>query len=113
LILETLLFQYQQIFAKSSDDLGRTDLVKHKKNTGSSLPIRQPPRRQPLGKRNIEKEEIDKMLQRGVIEPSNSSWASPVVLVTKKMDQQGSGLSKIQERATQLFGPVFVLQTLC
>ena len=56
----------------------------HKINTGSAKPIKQPPRRQPLGKRDIEKEEIQKMLKKGVIEPSSSSWASPVVLVTKK-----------------------------
>jgi hypothetical protein len=42
------------------------------------------PRRLPLGKRDIEKIEIEKMLKRGVIEPSKSPWCSPVVLVTKK-----------------------------
>ena len=82
--LSKLLYDYQHVFAKSSEDLGRTEKVVHKINTGSAKPIKQPPRRQPLGKRDIEKEEIQKMLKKGVIEPSSSSWASPVVLVTKK-----------------------------
>ena len=34
--------------------------------------------------RDIEKQEVLKMLERNVIEPSNSAWSSPVVLVTKK-----------------------------
>lgn len=78
------LHKYQDIFSKSSEDIGHTDLVQHSINTRDNPPIRQPPRRLPLGKRLIEKEEVAKMLKRGVIEPSNSAWASPVVLVTKK-----------------------------
>lgn len=82
--LEELLIKYKHVFAKSSDDLGRNNSVQHRINTGTATPIRQPPRRQPLGKRDTEKEEIQKMLDRGVIEPSTSSWSSPIVLVTKK-----------------------------
>lgn len=79
-----LLIRFQDIFAKSADDLGRTDRVQHRINTGTAVPIRQAPRRLPLGKRKIEREKITKMLNRGVIEPSNSPWSSPVVLITKK-----------------------------
>ena len=79
-----LLIKYGSVFSRSSDDLGQTDRVKHRINTGSSAPIRQPPRRQPFGKREIERQEIAKMLEKGVIEPSNSPWASPIVLGTKK-----------------------------
>ena len=82
--LECLLSKYSSVFSKSSEDIGRTSLVEHVINTGSAAPIRQPPRRLPLGKRAIEKEEVTKMLERGIIEPSSSAWASPVVLVTKK-----------------------------
>ena len=43
-------------FSKSKGDLGHTDLVQHKINTGSAVPIRQSPRRLPYGKRQTEKE---------------------------------------------------------
>ncbi|XP_053383689.1 uncharacterized protein LOC128549929 [Mercenaria mercenaria] len=82
----TLLSNYQDVFAKDSGDLGCTNMVKHKINTRDSYPIRQPARRQPYGKRETEKEEVEKMLEKGVIEPSNSPWSSPVVLVSKKDD---------------------------
>lgn len=38
----------------------------------------------PLRTSETEIEEITKMLKRRVIEPLNSPWSSPVVLVTKK-----------------------------
>ena len=82
--LSKLLYKYQGVFSKNSEDIGRTNIVQHSIDTKDAHPIRQPPRRLPLGKRQMEKDEIDKMLKRGIIEPSKSAWASPVVLVTKK-----------------------------
>jgi hypothetical protein len=79
-----LLIKYQDAFSKSATDIGFTDLVQHKINTGTALPIRQHIRRLPFGKRETEKEEVNKMLTMGVIEPSSSPWSSPVVLVKKK-----------------------------
>ena len=79
-----LLFKYQNVFAKSSDDLGHTNRVQHHIHIGTATPIRQPPRRQPIGKQQIERDEVIKMFERGIVEPSSSAWASPVVLVTKK-----------------------------
>jgi hypothetical protein len=49
--------------------LGHTDLVQHKINTGSAVPIKQSLRRLPYGKRQTEKEKILRMLDLGVIEP--------------------------------------------
>lgn len=82
--LATLLKKYQDIFVTSTDELGCTDKVTHKINTGNAQPIKQAPRRQPMGKRESEKEEVERMLTKGIIEPSNSEWSSPVVLITKK-----------------------------
>ena len=64
-----LLNKYQDVFARSSDDLGCTDKVKHTINTGAANPIRQPVRRQPYGKRDVEQQEVQKMLAKGIIEP--------------------------------------------
>lgn len=63
--------------------LGKTSWLSHKINT-TGPPIRQ--RYYPLSpaKLKILNEEIDKMLEAGVIRPSRSPWASPVVMVTKK-----------------------------
>ncbi len=72
------------MFAKSKCDLGVTNIIQHQINTGDSAPIKQAPRRLPILKRETVKDEIDKMLQNGIIEPSTSPWASPIVLVTKK-----------------------------
>ena len=82
--LAELLVKYQQVFAKSSSDLGCCERVNHRINTVGAVPVRQPARRLPFGKQQIEQTEISKMLERGVIEPSKSGWSSPVVLVTKK-----------------------------
>ena len=79
-----LLNNHKDLFVGADGKLGQTSVVKHKINTGESPPIRLPPRRLPLTKREQIKEELDKMLQAGVIKPSNSEWASPVVLVPKK-----------------------------
>ncbi len=62
----------------------QTDLVAHSIDNGEHRPICLTPRRLPITKQDVEKAEIQKMLDRGVIEPCQSSWASPVVLVTKK-----------------------------
>ncbi|CAG2228478.1 unnamed protein product [Mytilus edulis] len=85
-----LLKLYKNVFSKSSDDIGRTNLIQHEINTGNAVPVRQPPRRLPFGKRQIEKDEIKRMLKLGVIEPSTSSWSSPVVLIAKKGGQGGT-----------------------
>jgi hypothetical protein len=79
-----LILEYQDIFSSGPDDMGHTDLVQHQIDTGDARPIRLPPRRIPIAKQQIETDEIKRMLDRGVIQPSASAWASPVVLVTKK-----------------------------
>lgn len=81
--LRDLLTRYKTVFSQTS---GHTNLAKHNINTGTALLIRRPCRRLPIGMREIEKEELQKMIDRGIIEPSNSPWASNVVLVVKKDD---------------------------
>ena len=63
---------------------GQTTLAKHQIDVGSSRPIKLPPYRLPHAYREKVKEELREMERSGIIEPSNSEWAAPVVLVTKK-----------------------------
>ena len=66
------------------ETLGHTDVIQHNIDTGSALPIRQYPRRLPYAYREETKQQVTDMLQQGVIQPSHSPWASPIVLVKKK-----------------------------
>ena len=72
------------MFALDQSELGSTDVVTHSVDTGDHPPIRQQPRRVPFVLRGRIAEMVDDMLERGVIQPSRSPWASPVVLVAKK-----------------------------
>ena len=80
--LSSLIGRYQDIFDMGRN--GRTNIVQHRINIGASPPIRQSARRLPLAKREEADRIIQDMEREGVIEPSNSPWASPVVLVRKK-----------------------------
>ncbi|CAC5395695.1 Retrovirus-related Pol polyprotein from transposon 297,Retrovirus-related Pol polyprotein from transposon 17.6 [Mytilus coruscus] len=82
-----LLMEYSNIFSKSSEDIGLTDLVEHTIiNTGNHPPVRQRPRRIPLARMKDAEAEIQKMVQQDIIEPSTSPWNSNIVLVKKSDD---------------------------
>ena len=83
--LYVLLQDFSDLFSKGTDDLGSTDLVTHTINTGDAQPLRQPPRRVPLAMREVAEMVVQAMLSNGQIEPSNSPWVSPVMLVKKRM----------------------------
>ena len=58
--------------------------MQHDIDTGDTKPIKQSPRRPPLNSGTAEDEIIDEMISSGVIQRSDSAWASPVCLVRKK-----------------------------
>ena len=79
-----MLLKHSTLFATDSKDFGKTDIIKHKINTGTSAPIKEPLRRIPVHMRAEVDKHIDDMLEQGVIEPSTSPWAAGIVLVKKK-----------------------------
>ena len=58
--------------------------MKHTIDTGDARPIRQPPRQLPLSNMGEASKLMSDMSTQGIIEPSSSPWAAPVVLVKKK-----------------------------
>ncbi len=86
----SLLINYNDVFSKGPDDIGRAKGTKHKTNTGGAQPIKQAPRRLPVMKRDEAVQAIKNMVEHGIVEPSMSPWSSPVVLVRKKMGQHDS-----------------------
>ena len=79
-----VLHDYADISSQGPKDLGQTDLAQHRSDTGDAPPLRQPPRRLPLSKREEAQRAIQEMHQQGLIEPSMSPWSSPIVLVKKE-----------------------------
>jgi RNase H-like domain found in reverse transcriptase/Reverse transcriptase (RNA-dependent DNA polymerase) len=79
-----LIHEYSHLFSKSDRDMGRTDLLTHVINTGDAKPIRETLRRHPLSQLPIIDAFVDDLLDRGIIEPCRSPWASNVVLVRRK-----------------------------
>ena len=82
--LEALVQEYTDVFTIDPSDLCTTDRITHGIETGDQRPIRQPPRRVPFALRDQVNKMVQDMLDRGIIEPSKSPWASPIVLVEKK-----------------------------
>ena len=76
-VLKTLLQDHQETFASSSADLSFCSLIQHDIDTRDDSPIKQLPLRPLISARDAE----DKT---GVIQPTNSAWASPECLVKKK-----------------------------
>ena len=82
--LQNLLRSFQHLFVKEFMDLPGTDVVKHKIELNDPTPAYSKPYRIPFSQQETVKKEIDKMINEGIIEPSNSPWASPIVLIPKK-----------------------------
>ena len=72
------------MFALCDKELEETGLVSHSIDTGNTKPVKAFPHRLPYALRAELEEEMTKLMDMGCIEPSNSSYASPLVLVMKK-----------------------------
>ena len=81
--LNELFKEFQDVFSQGDDDLGNTPLLEHGIETHGP-PLCQPYRRQNPAVRREEMMQVQQMLSSNVIRPSNSPWASPVVMVRKK-----------------------------
>ena len=82
--LQGFLEKHHLAFCLEPGERGETDLVQFQIDTADSSPQRQPARRLPFAVQREVAKHLETMQKEGVIVPSNSPWASPVVLVRKK-----------------------------
>ena len=80
--VKKLIQSFSDIFSKRN---GRTKMLRHQiKLIPDSKPYNSPPYRYAPAKRQVIEQNLAEMKEEGIIEPSKSPWASPVVLAPKK-----------------------------
>jgi hypothetical protein len=82
--LRALLHEYPDVFAQNSKAPAAAHSIHHSIDTGTHAPTRQRPRPMNPAMTKIINDQVSEMLENGIIRPSTSAWASPVVLVKKR-----------------------------
>jgi len=84
-VMELVLVNYRHVFHEEwSDDIQRSNFAKHKIVTGDAKPIRKSPYRVSFALRKEMEDQVQNLLNKGVIEESTSPWSAPAILVRKK-----------------------------
>lgn len=87
--LESLCAQYADVFYIEGEPLTFTNQIKHSIRTTDEVPVYTKTYRYPFIHRQEVQEQISKMLDQGIIRPSQSAWSSPIWVVPKKADASG------------------------
>lgn len=91
LSIESLCAKYSDIFYLDGDKLSTTNIYNHKiELKPNTQPIYSKPYRLPHALKTEIKNQLDNLLSQGVIEPCQSEWSSPMLLVPKKSDSNGN-----------------------
>ena len=80
-MLKDLTGRYLDVF---TDMTGETNVIQHRVKLTADTPIHGKPNPLPYAMREELQNEVDSMLEMGVVRPSTSAYASPVVMVKKK-----------------------------
>ena len=87
-IISRLVNKNPDVFALDDEILPSTSLMKFKINTGDAAPIKQRAYRLPQYQRKPLGDLLRKLQREGIIRPSSSNWAAPILLVPKKVAGQ-------------------------
>ena len=81
--MSKVIIENRNVVANSDKELGQTQSVRMKINTGDHPPIRLKPYQTPLHKWELVEGAVKDMLRAGV-ERSVSPWSFPIVIIRKK-----------------------------
>lgn len=87
--LQNLCSRYADVFYIEGEPLTFTNKIKHHIRTTDEVPIYTKTYRYPFIHRQEVQQQIGKMLEQGIIRPSESAWSSPIWVVPKKTDASG------------------------
>ena len=79
--IQNIISRFKTVF---QDEPGRTETTSIEIVTGDASPVHLPPYQLPKSRHETVRGEIKQLLQAGIIKPSTSPWASPIVLVPKR-----------------------------
>ena len=79
-----VLSDFMDILALTDNEVGLTHLVQHEIDTRDARTIKTRPRRLPMAHREAANRAVEEMQRDGIIELSDSPWASGVVMVFRK-----------------------------
>ncbi|XP_059474872.1 uncharacterized protein LOC132196326 [Neocloeon triangulifer] len=82
--LKALILKNIDVFAFSDSQLGCTDMLTHKIDTGNAEPVKIRPYRVPMAMREVMEAAVRDMRRQGVIEPANSPWSAPMIMVARR-----------------------------
>ena len=101
-----LLFENRDLFATSMHDLVGTDVVEMEIDTGDAQPVRKRAYRQsPQMMREMERQ-VQEMVAAGIVEPSDSPWSSPCLLIKKSGTNEYRFVNDLRA-VNQLTKPIF------
>ena len=78
------LLKHHGAFSRSEFDVGKTDLIQQRIDTGNHSPISESLRRHPRVHLDLIDNTVDQLVSAGIVEPATSPWSFNVVLVKKR-----------------------------
>jgi len=104
--LVNLIFLNLDLFVTSMHDLVGTDVEKMHIDTGDARPVRRRAYRQSPEMQRVMEKQIDEMLSAKIIEPSESPWSSPCLLIKKSGTNEYRFVNDLRA-VNQLTKPIF------
>lgn len=83
-VMREIISEFLDVFSKNKFDLGFNCAVEHRIDTGGAAPVACATRRVPVALESKIDDLIEQLLEQKIIQPSESPWNSPIVVVAKK-----------------------------